>query len=267
MLTRSKLPLRLDLAAKIRQVSSNGRKRLGGRVHRLLDHAYYRYVFGLTVPGAANFTRKLAGWERRKGRGDVPVPPDTWESQYRDGRWAYLKGVQQMTRYSVIAGYLQALKKEGCMLDVGCGEGILLERLGAANYTKFVGIDWSHAAIEQAQKRQHPRSVFVQADAQYFVPDEIFDAIIFNEVLYYFDEPLAVAKRYRAWLRPGGLFITSLFATSDRARAIGRRLKQAYDCIDEVEITGHGRCWIINVLTPFSTGGKCPSPGELHHGC
>jgi hypothetical protein len=63
------------------------------------------------------------------------------------------------------------------------------------------------------------------------------------------------------------LFITSLFATSDRARAIGRRLKQAYDCIDEVEITGHGRCWIINVLTPFSTGGKCPSPGELHHGC
>lgn len=266
MLARSKLPLRLDLVAKMRQVSSNRRKRLGDRVRRLLDHVYYRHVFGLTIPGAVNLTRKLAAWERRGGRGDVPVPPDTWESQYRDGRWAYLNGVQQVTRYSVIAGYLQALKKEGCMLDVGCGEGILLERLGAANYAKFVGIDWSPAAIEQAQKKQHPRSVFVQADAQYFVPDDAFDAIIFNEVLYYFDEPLAVAQRYRAWLRPGGLFITSLFAKSHRARAIGRRLRQAYDCIDEVEIIGHGPCWIVSVLTPFRTDGKRQSPGEIHHG-
>ena len=261
----SKLPLPFDLATKIRRLSSNGRKRLGGRFHRLLDHAYYRHLFGLTVPGAPNLTRKLAGWERRQGRGDVPVSPDIWESQYRDGRWVYLNGLQQMTRYSVIAGYLHTLKNGGCMLDVGCGEGILLARLGDANYEKFVGIDWSHVAIEQAQKRQYPRSVFVQADAQCFVPDETFDAIIFNEVLYYFDEPLTVAQRYQAWLRPGGLFITSLFAISDRARAIGRRLKQSYHCIDEVEITGHGRSWIIDVLAPFSTCEKCPSPGELHH--
>ncbi len=266
MLTQSKLPMRLDLAAKIWQVSSNGRKRLGDRVHRLFDHAYYRHLFGLTIPGAAKLTRKLAGWERRQGRGDVPVPPDAWESQYREGRWAYLQGLQQVTRYSVIAGYLQAFKNEGCMLDVGCGEGILLERLGAANYAKFVGIDWSHAAIAQAQKRPHARSVFVQADAQFFVPDDTFDAVIFNEVLYYFDDPLAVAQRYGAWLRPGGLFITSLFAGSDRARAIGRLLKQAYDCIDEVEIAGHGRCWIISVLAPFSTGGKSQTPGVFHHG-
>jgi SAM-dependent methyltransferase len=266
VLVLSKLPLPLDLAAKIRRVSNKGRKRLGDRLHRLLDHAYYRHVFGLTVPGAPNLTRKLAGLERRQGRGDVPVPPDTWESQYRDGRWVYLNGLQQMTRYSVIAGYLQALKKGGFMLDVGCGEGILLDRLGAPNYEQFVGIDWSHVAIEQAQRKQHPRSVFVQADAQHFVPEDTFDAIIFNEVLYYFDEPLAVAQRYHAWLRPGGLFITSLFASSDRSRAIGRLLKQAYDCVDEVEITGHGRSWIIDVLAPFATSAKCLSAGDSYHG-
>ena len=247
---RSKVPLSFAVAAKIRRLSSTGRKSISAHVHRLFDHAYYRHVFGLTVPGAPNLTRKLAGWERRQGRGDVPVPPDIWESQYRDGRWIYLNGLQQMTRYSVIAGYLHTLKNGGCMLDVGCGEGILLARLGDANYEKFVGIDWSHVAIEQAQKRQYPRSVFVQADAQCFVPDETFDAIIFNEVLYYFDEPLALAQRYRAWLRPGGLFITSLFASSERARAISRLLKRSYPCIDEVEITGNARSWIINVLAP-----------------
>ena len=250
---RSKVPLSFAVAAKIRRLSSTGRKSISAHVHRLFDHAYYRHVFGLTVPGAPNLTRKLAGWERRQGRGDVPVPPDIWESQYRDGRWVYLNGLQQMTRYSVIAGYLHTLKNGGCMLDVGCGEGVLLARLGDANYEKFVGIDWSHVAIEQAQKRQYPRSVFVQADAQCFVPDETFDAIIFNEVLYYFDEPLTVAQRYRACLRPGGLFITSLFASSERARAISRLLKRSYPCIDEVEITGNTRSWIINVLAPEAT--------------
>ena len=250
---RSKVPLSFAVAAKIRRLSSTGRKSISAHVHRLFDHAYYRHVFGLTVPGAPNLTRKLAGWERRQGRGDVPVPPDIWESQYRDGRWIYLNGLQQMTRYSVIAGYLHTLKNGGCMLDVGCGEGVLLARLGDANYEKFVGIDWSHVAIEQAQKRQYPRSVFVQADAQCFVPDETFDAIIFNEVLYYFDEPLAVAQRYQAWLRPGGLFITSLFSSSERARAISRLIKRSYPCIDEVEIAGNARSWIINVLAPEAT--------------
>lgn len=250
VLTRSKLPLPRAVAAKIRRVSSSGRRRLSARVHRLFDRAYYRHLFGLKIPGAPGLARKLAAWERRAGRGDVPVPPENWERQYREGRWAYLNGLPQMTRYSVIAGYLQALRRQGCLLDVGCGEGILLDRLGAADYTRFVGIDLSHIAIERAQRKQHARSVFIQADAQDFVPDDTFDAIIFNEVLYYFDDPLAVAHRYRAWLRPEGLFVTSLFAGSDRARAISRLLKQAYRAIDEVAIVGNSRSWIITVLTP-----------------
>ena len=193
------------------------------------------------------------------------MPRDTWEAQYREGRWSYLQGLQQTTRYSVIAGYLQALKRNGCLLDVGCGEGVLLERLGAGGYTKFVGIDLSRAAIELAQSKQDTRSVFIQADAQVFVPDDTFDAIIFNEVLYYFDDPLAVAQRYRAWLKSDGLFIVSLFAASDRARAINRLLKKAYASIDEVEINGHARSWIINVLAP-SSAAEISESGRKNHG-
>jgi len=256
MSTSSKNPLPLAVAAKIRRVSSNGRKRIGAHVHRLFDQAYYRHLFGLRIPGALYLTNKLAGWERCRGRGDVPVPPDTWDSQYREGRWAYLHGIRQMTRYSVIAAYVQALKRGGYLLDVGCGEGILLERFGAADYAKFVGIDVSSTAIGRAQKEYHARSVFVQADARYFVPEDTFDVIIFNEVLYYFDNPLAVAQRYRAWLKRDGLFITSLFAGSDRARAINRLLKKTYPCIDEVEISGDARSWIINVMAPLSAGGE-----------
>jgi SAM-dependent methyltransferase len=253
MFSRSKIPLPFIVAAKMRNVSIGGRKRLGARVHRVFDYFYYKHLFGLSILGAPGLTRKLAAWERRRGRGDVPVSPDIWESQYREGRWAYLHGLQQMTRYIVIAGYLRVLKDKGCLLDVGCGEGILLETLGSADYAKFVGVDLSHTAIGRAQKKQHARSVFVQGDARYFVPEDVFDAVIFNEVLYYFDDPLAVAQRYCAWLKRDGLLITSLFAGSARARAISRLLKKTYPCTDEVEITGNARSWIINVLAPPST--------------
>lgn len=250
MLTTSKVPLPRAVAAQIRRVSSTGRETLEARVRQFSDRLYYRYLFGLKVPGAPVLTRKLAAWERRRGRGDVPLPPETWESQYRAGRWVYLNGVQQMTRYSVIAGCIQALKRGGWLLDIGCGEGILLERLGAADYARFVGVDLSRTAIERAQQKQLARSVFVHADARDFVPGDVFDAIIFNEVLYYFDDPLAVARRYEPWLKRDGCFITSLFAASDRARAINRLLKRSYSCLDEVEIRGNGRSWIIDVLVP-----------------
>jgi len=243
-------------AAGIRRVLGNGRKRIGGRWRRFFDEAYYRYLFGLRVPGAPSLTRKLAAWERREGRGDVPVPAEAWESQYGADRWAYLHGVQQLARYSVIAGYLRALKRGGCLLDVGCGEGILLERLGAGDYAKFVGIDLSQTAIERAQKRHRGAGVaFMQADARNFVPEDAFDAIVFNEVLYYFDDPLAVAQRYRAWLKGDGLFIASLYAGSDRARAIGRLLRTTYPCIDELEITSRARSWIIHVMAPSGGAG------------
>lgn len=245
-------PQPFDFGAKLRRVSNRGRKRLIAKARRLVDKVYYRILFGVKIPGAPGLTRKLSALENQQGRGDVPVPPKIWDSQYRDGHWTFLQDLEQMTRYSVIAGYIQALAPRGCLLDVGCGEGILLDRLGSDNYSKFVGIDFAQTAIERALRKQHPRSIFIQADAEIYVPNETFDTTIFNEVLYYFADPLDVARRYRAWLRPGGLFITSLYGKSDRAGAISRLLKKTYPSIDEVEITSHGQTWIVNVFAPSS---------------
>jgi 2-polyprenyl-3-methyl-5-hydroxy-6-metoxy-1,4-benzoquinol methylase len=195
-------------------------------------------------------TQKLAALERPQGRGDAPVCREIWESQYRDGQWTFLQELEQMTRYSVIAGYIHALARRGALLDVGCGEGILLDRLGAHDFSKYVGIDISQAAVELARKKCSDRSTFFQADAEHFIPAESFDAIIFNEVLYYFADPLAVAQRYGAWLRPGGLFISSLYLGSDRARATARLLKRAFQTIDEVRVTSNANTWQISVFAP-----------------
>lgn len=250
MLAIPKSPLPFDIAPKILRISCRGINRLAAPIRRLYDRVYYQFIFGLEISFAPGLTRKLPALARYRGRGDAPLPREIWEAQYRRGEWSFLRELDQMMRYSVIAGYVQTLKRDGNLLDVGCGEGLLLERLCGTEYSKFVGIDISQTAIERAQEKHYPRSSFACIDARDFSTDENFDAIIFNEVLYYFPDPLAVARKYCDCLRPGGLLITSLYGGSDRARAIARLLKKTYRSIDEVEINSHGKRWIIDVFSP-----------------
>jgi hypothetical protein len=84
---------------------------------------------------------------------------------------------------------------------------------------------------------------------------ERFDAIIFNEVLYYFQDPVREVERYERALRWGGIFITSLYEKSRRAVAIGRALKRRYPMLADAGVTGHApdgssKSWRINVLMP-----------------
>jgi SAM-dependent methyltransferase len=260
MLALPKSPLSFDLAPKILRLSYRGLKMLTAPVHRLYDRVYYQAFFGLEIPFAPGLTRKLPALALYHGRGDAPVPREIWEAQYRSGQWSFLRELDQMTRYSVIAGYVQTLKRDGHFLDVGCGEGLLLERLCGTAYSKFVGIDISETAIERAQEKHYPRSLFACVDAREFVAAENFDAIIFNEVLYYFPDPLGMSRKYCDWLKPGGLLITSLYGRSDRARAIARLLKKTYRSIDEVEISSHGKRWIIDVFSPETS---CTCAGEI----
>ena len=232
------------------------------RARDLLEKAYYQFLFATPSPYVQGLSRKLGALCLQPGRGDIPVPAEIWESQYRHGDWSFLRDLDERARYSVIAGYIHALKHNPAVLDVGCGEGILLECLGESGYCKFVGLDISQTAVDRAENRQFPRSVFVKADAQDYRCNEMFDVIVFNEVLYYFHEPLAMTTKYSRWLNAGGFLIASMFSGSNRARAIGRQLKKTYPVIDELEIMSHGSSWRIDVLSP---SGETP-PGTMDPG-
>ncbi|HWO43481.1 MAG TPA: class I SAM-dependent methyltransferase [Candidatus Eisenbacteria bacterium] len=192
----------------------------------------------------------MAAWERRQCRGDIPLAPEVWETQYRQGLWRCLSGLDELARYGVIAGYLRALKPSGAILDIGCGEGLLAG--SAAGYSRYVGIDVSEAALARARQRYRERCSFSQADARAYVPGDRFDAVIFNEVLYYFDDPLAVVSRYERWLRADGVIIASLYQHSRRAAAIAKRLKARYRSLATVEIRAGAKSWSVSVLAPES---------------
>jgi len=221
--------------------------RLGRRAFKPVYVLYYRLLFGRTFPGSSALARRVHAWELATGRGDAPVSSETWETQYRAGGWDFMKSLDELARYSVITGYLHHLKPGGALLDVGSGEGILRDKMIPFGYSRYVGVDLSEAAVEAGRAKPDPRAAFVAADAEAYTPSEAFDAIVFNECVYYFKDPLATVARYKSFLEDGGLLIVSMFR-SRRADVIAKRLEEAHELLEEVAVTNRKGTWVVRIF-------------------
>jgi len=173
-----------------------------------------------------------------------------WEREYRHERWSYMRGLTELARYSVIAGYISYLRSGGSILDLGCGEGILRERLDPASYSRYVGVDIAQTAIDAARARSSAAAAsFICCDITTFEPDAGFDVIVLNEVLYYVQDPIAVLRRYQRCLQPDGILILSSYA-HPHSEQNWRTLEQAFHFFDETRTShvGSGCAWSCRVL-------------------
>ena len=97
------------------------------------------------------------------------------------------------------------------VLDLGCGVGdvslLAANMVGATG--AVLGIDRSAASIETARRRtaaSHIGNViFAAAELDAFDTDQTFDAVIGRLVLLYQRDPSAILRRFRRFLKPGGL--------------------------------------------------------------
>lgn len=179
------------------------------------------------------------------------VPTVAWNDQYATGRWEYLKDLSEVHRNSIIAGCCQRLAAQPSVLDIGCGEGILQEMI-APWYGSYVGIDLSQEAINKAQAKSDARTTFICADATTFAPQESYDIIVFNECLYYFPDPLQVARSLAKCVRPdGGHLIVSMYLTPTSLR-IWRMLESSFQQHDAVHLSHHsGKEFDVRVFRPL----------------
>jgi SAM-dependent methyltransferase len=233
---------------------------LRDKLWKLVYLAYYPLLFGRRFPGAARLAAGIRGFEERTGRGDAPLSRAAWEEQYREGAWDHLHGQDERARYDALVEILQARKSGGAVLDVGCGDGLLRDRLRPLGYSRFVGVDLSAAAIGRAAAVEDERAEFLAADAESFAPagGARFDAIVFNECVYYFTRPVETVARYRQFLAPGGIFLISMFR-SLRTAAIARELKTLFPAQDEVLVAHGDGVWEISVHAPDAAG-AAPDP-------
>lgn len=182
-------------------------------------------------------------WAQRSG------DAENWDAEYRRGRWDYLRSLDELAHHSVIAGYCKFLRAGGAILDLGCGEGVLIDIMDPQAYSEYLGVDIAPAAIERALARYNGKRRFVVADISAYQPPKRFDIVIFNESLYYLSDPLAVMRRYENYLAADGMFIVSMYLYEKAP--LWRRLVAAYDVIDSTAVANKkGMVWHCKVLQP-----------------
>jgi len=125
------------------------------------------------------------------------------------------------------------------ILDVGCGEGAISDFISPQQKSKYVGVDISKQAIQQAKSKRGPPLRFVQSAAHTFQPKNKFDVIVFSEVLYYV-EYKKVLEQYAGYLNPHGIIIISIYRLSEQQvhQDIFDYAKGRFEKVDEIEISG-----------------------------
>jgi 2-polyprenyl-6-hydroxyphenyl methylase/3-demethylubiquinone-9 3-methyltransferase len=152
--------------------------------------------------------RRLAG-AATEGPGQPSV--DQWNDEYRSGDWEYLGSISEIAHYMVVAGYVSYSGAAPNILDVGCGSGRLFQLLERFGFESYLGIDFSSEAIAAANSLATEAARFEIADFLTWEPSRSFDAVIFNESLYYAPDPEELLRRGLRWLSPGGFVIVSMY--------------------------------------------------------
>lgn len=89
------------------------------------------------------------------------------------------------------------------ILDLGCGDGVLTERLVAAG-AEVLGTDADPAMVSASRARGLAAEV---VDGQHLSYDAEFDAVFSNAALHWMPDTAAVFTGVRRALKPGGRFV------------------------------------------------------------
>ena len=116
------------------------------------------------------------------------------------------------------------------LLDVGCGDGTVAERLQASTPVVVTGIDHSLDAVRSA----HDRGVRAIATDFFDYRDGPFDALLFSRSLHHLAPlPKALEHAYDL-LAPGGLLIAEEFAIEKVDRETARWFFELSDLLETV---------------------------------
>jgi ubiquinone/menaquinone biosynthesis C-methylase UbiE len=107
----------------------------------------------------------------------------------------------------VLTHYLDALPNGARLLDVGCGTGNLLERLGGR--FECAGCDPAEEMLQRARARNPGVDLRVAPAEELPFEDGCFDAVLCIEVMRYLADPRPALRELVRVLRPGGLALVT----------------------------------------------------------
>lgn len=170
-----------------------------------------------------------------------------WDESYRAGNWDRLHALDEFAHNAVVAGYCNAIRQPSGIkiLDVGCGEGLLLNFLNISQVENYLGIDISDVAIARAAPRSSRNIQFAAMNIEDAALDGDYSIIVVNECAYYFRNLVATMRKMRERLRDDGYIIVSMYLNRQTEAlwdVMGAELKM----VDSIEIkNAKGTRWKV----------------------
>lgn len=201
-----------------------------------------------------NLLRRMRAMMGRNPSAGGSRTREEWNREYSGGRWDLLKQADEMARYWIAAGYCAQKFERPSVLDVGCGVGLMEERLRPLPYSFYLGIDFSLEALEEMLRRPGPERRVACADMFRFWVRRKFDVVLFMEALEPGMPAAEILKLYRDLLNPGGRIIVSMFDGRNRAasapawKSIGEEFQ--IEDVFEIENLPTRKSWKVGLLAP-----------------
>jgi 2-polyprenyl-3-methyl-5-hydroxy-6-metoxy-1,4-benzoquinol methylase len=168
-----------------------------------------------------------------KRRPQGPLGPAGWDREYDTGEMEREAGVSQLAHYGVLIAYLVFFDARK-ILDVGCGMGVLRQRLAALPFERYAGVDPSPAAIERAKALEDERTTFAVAERATPAMGT-FDAVVCNEMLYYLEDLDGFLDYVDSILEPGGHLLSSIWR-HPRDVLLHQALDEHFALVDAVDV-------------------------------
>ncbi len=172
-----------------------------------------------------------------------------FNQQYTAGKWDGLSDIRELARYSVIAGVTKHFFSSARILDLGCGEGVLLQKFAPTDYAAYLGVDFSEVAIQNAQTLKSEKASFVVGNLDSLQVNGTYDVIIYNESLYYVRNPKDAVQALFKNLAPGGIFIISMVDKHGKEReSVWTELNGILEMIEKIKVSNAaGDSWTVQV--------------------
>jgi SAM-dependent methyltransferase len=175
-------------------------------------------VCGVAFPASEGFPNFLRGDERFGQAAEISAQYDIIYSEH-DAVWGDQGRTPEFISYfSQLAGTLST----GRVLEVGCGEGFLLQALNATDKN---AVDLSVTALKKSRGRAAGSYALALAERLPF-PADSFDLVISVGVMEHFLDDDAATAEIRRVLRPGGHYLTLIHVHLGRVQRLRQKLRE-----------------------------------------
>jgi len=156
---------------------------------------------------------------------------------------SYIMNRQNYSLYDETIKQL-ALSDADNVLDIGCGNGYVLDLLASRNNSNFTGIDTSPSILKSAARRnrKYISSGKMKLECENLsamsFSNEAFNKIYTINTVYFWDNLSKAMNEINRILKPGGFFINTLFSNKTLSKLSHTRFGYKRYSLEQLEKSG-----------------------------